>query len=57
MKGFLVVCNCNGKHDEANKKCPVEQMMFLILSHGFEKHIHDVLDVQPVFGGHEDVVE
>ena len=57
MKAFCVVCECNAKHDRENKKCPVEQMMFLILSHGFEKHIHDVLDVQPVFGGHEDVIE
>ena len=57
MKAFLVVCECNGSHNCENKKCPVEQMMFLILSHGFERHIHDVLDVQPVFGDHEDVIE
>ena len=55
MKAFVVICSCAEEHDEKNKRCPVEQVMFVLQAHNLENVIHDVLDIQPVFD-HEDVV-
>ena len=54
MKAFVVICTCPAEHQESNKSCPVERVMFVLSAHGLNDSIHDVLDVQPVFD-HKDV--
>lgn len=54
MKAFVIVCSCPTVHDQANVQCPVEQVLFVLNAHGLSDHVHDVLDIQPVFN-HEDV--
>ena len=54
MKAFVVMCTCDAEHQESNKECPVEKVMFVLMAHNLTDSIHDVLDVQPVFD-HKDV--
>lgn len=56
MKAFLIICTCPAEHNMANMNCPVEKMMFIIHAHDMSKHVHDILEVQPVFN-HKDVTE
>ncbi len=28
MKAFVVMCTCPAEHQESNKECPVEKVMF-----------------------------
>jgi len=54
MKAFVVICTCAAHHEESNVQCPVERVLFVLNAHGLSDHVHDVLDVQPVFD-HKDV--
>ena len=54
MKAFVVICSCPAEHDEKNVQCPVEQVLFVLNAHHLSQHVHDVLDIQPVFD-HKDV--